>query len=129
VFGRRGETLVFGLPGNPVSAQVCFELFARPCLLRLQGASRVLRPRARVALLGPLANRSGRASHVPAVVRWDADRLVAQPVPSRGSGDLVAHATANALVVIEETRLRIEAGETADAVLLESFLEDDGAPR
>ena len=36
-FGVRGETLVFGLPGNPVSALVCFELFVRPALLALQG--------------------------------------------------------------------------------------------
>jgi hypothetical protein len=45
-----------------------------------------------------------------------------------GSGDLAAHARANALVVIEADRLQAVAGETAEAVLLGRFLEDDGAP-
>ena len=40
VFGRRDDTLVFGLPGNPVSAQVTFDLFVRAALLRMQGAQR-----------------------------------------------------------------------------------------
>ena len=45
VFGRRGDKLVFGLPGNPVSAQVTFDVFVRAALLRMQGAKVVSRPR------------------------------------------------------------------------------------
>jgi molybdenum cofactor synthesis domain-containing protein len=128
VFGRCGETLVFGLPGNPVSAQVTFDLFVRPALLKMQGARVVSRPRVAVELLGPVKNRSGRKSHVPARVRLEGGRLVARPVRSMGSGDLTAHARANALVVIEAERPQVAAGETAEAVLLGNFLEDDGAP-
>jgi molybdopterin molybdotransferase len=128
VFGRRGETLVFGLPGNPVSAQVTFDLFVRPLLLKMQGATVVSRPRVAVELLGAVQNRSGRKSHVPARVRFDCGRLVARPVRSMGSGDLAAHARANALVVIEADRPQVAAGETAEALLLGNFLEDDGAP-
>jgi molybdopterin molybdotransferase len=128
VFGRRGETLVFGLPGNPVSAQVTFELFVRPALLRMQGARVVARPRVGVELTDPVKNHSGRKSHVPARVRFEGGRLVARPLRSMGSGDLTAHARANALVVIEADRPRVAAGETAEAVLLGCFLEDDGAP-
>jgi len=128
VFGRRGETLVFGLPGNPVSAQVTFDLFVRPALLKMQGARVLERPRVVVELLADVRNRSGRRSHVPARVRFEGGRLVARPLRSRGSGDLVAHARANALVVIEAARPQAAAGETAEAVLLGRFLEDDGAP-
>jgi molybdopterin molybdotransferase len=128
VFGRRGDTLVFGLPGNPVSAQVTFELFVRPALLLMQGARAVTRPRVAVELLAPLRNRSGRKAHTPARVRWEDGRLVARPVPSMGSGDLVAHARANALVVLDAGRTEAAPGETAEAVLLGSFVEDDGAP-
>jgi len=128
VFGRRGATLVFGLPGNPVSAQVTSELFVRPCLLRLQGALPPLRPRATVELLAPVGNRSGRTSHAPALVRAREGRLLARPLRSLGSGDLVAHARANALVVMEAGRSHAAAGETAPALLLDSFLEDDGEP-
>ncbi len=128
VFGRLGGALVFALPGNPVSAQVTFDLFVRPALLKMQGARVVERPRVGVELLGAVKNRSGRRAHVPARVRFEGGRLVARPVRSMGSGDLVAHARANALVVIEAGRTLASAGESAEAVLLGSFLEDDGAP-
>jgi molybdopterin molybdotransferase len=128
VFGRLGETLVFGLPGNPVSAQVTFDLFVRPALLKMQGGRVLERPRVSVELGDGVRNRSGRKSHVPARVRFEGARLVARPVRSMGSGDLVAHARANALVVIEADRRQAAAGETAEAVLLGNFLEDDGAP-
>jgi molybdopterin molybdotransferase len=128
VFGRLGEALVFGLPGNPVSAQVTFELFVRPALLKMQGARALHRPRVSVELLAGIRNRSGRKSHSPARVRFEGGRLVAQAVRSMGSGDLAAHARANALVVIEADREAAAAGETAEALLLGSFLEDDGAP-
>ncbi len=128
VFGRRGATLVFGLPGNPVSTQVTFDLFVRPALLRLQGARVLSRPRVGVELAAPLRNRSRRTSHQPARVRFEGGRLVARPLGSAGSGDLVAHARANALVVLPPGRELAAAGETAEALLLGRFLEDDGAP-
>ena len=128
VFGRRGATLVFGLPGNPVSAQVTFDLFVRPALLKMQGARVVSRPRVEAELLDAVNNRSGRKSHLPARLRFEGGRLVARPLRSMGSGDLAAHARANALVVIEADRLQAAAGETAEALLLGRFLEDDGAP-
>jgi molybdopterin molybdotransferase len=128
VFGRRKGTLVFGLPGNPVSAQVTFDVFVRAALLRMQGARVVSRPRVEVELLAPVTNRSGRKAHLPARVRFEDGRLVARPVRSMGSGDLVAHARANALVALPAERTRAETGERAEAVLLAGFLEDDGAP-
>jgi molybdopterin molybdotransferase len=126
VFGRRGDKLVFGLPGNPVSAQVTFDLFARAALLRMQGARVVTRPAVEVELLESVTNRSGRRNHLPARVRFDGGRLVASPLRSVGSADVVAHARANALVVLESERLRAEAGEKAPAILLGNFLERDG---
>jgi molybdopterin molybdotransferase len=127
VFGTCGEALVFGLPGNPVSTQVTFDLFVRPALLKMQGARVLARPRVEVELLGAVGNRAGRRSHVPARVRFEGGRLVARPVRSMGSADLAAHARANALVVIEADRVQAAAGETAEALLLGNFLEDDGA--
>jgi len=127
VFGRRGDTLVFGLPGNPVSAQVTFDVFVRAALLRLQGARVVSRPIVEVELLGGLRNRSGRKACMPARVRFEAGRCVAQPLRSMGSADVVAHARANALVMLEATRLEAGAGERAQALLLGGFLERDGS--
>ena len=126
VFGRRGDKLVFGLPGNPVSAQVTFDVFVRAALLRMQGSRVVSRPRVEVELLQPMRNRSGRENHLPARVRFEGSRLVAEPVPSRGSADVVAHARANALVILDRDRLQAAAGERAPALLLGNFLERDG---
>lgn len=127
VFGKREKTLVFGLPGNPVSAQVTFDVFVRAALLRMQGARSVSRPWVEVELLGRLKNRSGRRAHLPVRVRHEEGRLVARPVRSMGSGDLVAHARANALVALGPGRTEASPGETAEALLLGGFLEDDGA--
>jgi molybdopterin molybdotransferase len=127
VFGRRGDKLVFGLPGNPVSAQVTFDVFVRPALLRMQGARVVTRPVVEVELLDAATNRSGRRYYVPARARFEGGRLVARPVATQGSADVVAHARANSLVILEAARRRAEKGERAEALLLGNFLERDGA--
>ena len=127
VFGRRGDKLVFGLPGNPVSAQVTFDVFVRAALLRMQGAKVVSRPRVEVELLDSVKNRSGRQAYSPARVGFEKGRLVARPVASQGSADIVAHAHANALVVLEAGQLRAEAGDKIPALLLGNFLERDGS--
>jgi molybdopterin molybdotransferase len=127
VFGKHGETLIFGLPGNPVSAQVTFDLFVRPALLRMQGARAVARPTVLAELGAPMKNRSGRRAHVPVHLRFEGRRFVAEPLRSMGSADLVAHARANALLVLDAERAQVEAGEQAPALLLGTFLDRDGA--
>jgi molybdopterin molybdotransferase len=126
VFGRRGSTLVFGLPGNPVSAQVSFDVFVRPALLRMQHGSGGLRPAVSVTLAGPARNRSRRRAYLPARVRAGSDGLVAEPLPSAGSADVFAHARANALVVLEAERTEAAAGERVAAHLLPGFVEGEG---
>ena len=127
VFGRRGDKLVFGLPGNPVSAQVTFDVFVRAALLRMQGARVVTRPTVEVELLDPVRNKSGRRAYLPARVRFEGGRLAARSIRSMGSADVVAHARANALVILGAERVAAAAGERAPALLLGSFLERDGA--
>ena len=127
VFGRRGDKLVFGLPGNPVSAQVTFDVFVRAALLRMQGANVVSRPKVEVELLDSVKNRSGRQAYSPARVGFEKGRLVARPVASQGSADIVAHARANALVLLEADQLRADAGDRVPALLLGNFLERDGS--
>jgi molybdopterin molybdotransferase len=126
VFGRRGATLVFGLPGNPVSAQVTFDVFVRAALLRMQGARNVARPLLEAELLAPLRNRSGRKNHLPVVLRHEGGRLVAAPLSSKGSADVVAHARANALAVLDAERTSAAAGERVPVMILASFVDRDG---
>ncbi len=125
-FGVRDATLVFGLPGNPVSAQVTFDVFVRAALARLQGGrGDAARPLVEVELRAPARNRSRRKAYLPARVRADGARLVATPIRSAGSADVFAHAAANALLVLEADRTEAAAGERAPAMLLRRFVEGD----
>jgi molybdopterin molybdotransferase len=123
VFGTRGATLIFGLPGNPVSAQVTFELFVRPALLKMQGARLVSRALFEGTLVAPVTNRSGRKNYVPVMVARDENGLTVRPLRTQGSGDVAAHALANALAVLESERIHAEAGERVPLYPLSCFLE------
>jgi molybdopterin biosynthesis enzyme len=89
----------------------------------MQGADVVSRPLVEAELAAAVKNRSGRRAHLPARLRFEGGRFLARPLPSMGSADLVAHARANALLVMEAERLEAAAGERAPALLLGNFLE------
>jgi molybdopterin molybdotransferase len=128
VFGRRGDKLIFGLPGNPVSAQVTFEVFVRAALLRLQGATVCSRPLVEAELLEAMRNRSGRRAYLPVSMRFEAGRFVARPVHTMGSADVVAHARANGLAILEPDQQETAAGVQVPVLLLATFLDRDGSP-
>jgi molybdopterin molybdotransferase len=127
VFGlSKNGTLVFGLPGNPVSTMVTFELFVRPAIARLEGASHPVRPLLRASLRAPLANRGSRRAFLPGWVRPDGDgALLAFPIPTRGSGDIVSFSKANALLIVAEDRDTIPAGDDVRFYPLDSFLDKE----
>jgi molybdopterin molybdotransferase len=111
-FGVRGTTLVFGLPGNPVSALVNAALFVRPALRKLAGRADVV-PETLVATLGgDVGAGTWRRRYVPAKTTSDADgRLVATPVAFAGSGDVFGFSKAEVLIVVPENSPRRAAGE------------------
>jgi molybdopterin molybdotransferase len=105
------RTLCFGLPGNPVSVSVTFNLFARAALLRMQGAADARLEELRAVLARALKGSGPRAGYLPASLRADdAGRLVAEPLKWAGSSDFVAFTRATALVVVPENVERLEAG-------------------
>ena len=127
VFGLADDgTLVFGLPGNPVSTMVTFELFVRTAMSRLEGASNPVRELIAASLGAKLGNRGARRAYLPGWVRTDANgALVAYPVGTRGSGDIVAFSKANALLVVPEDRDMIPAGDVVSFYPLDSFLNKE----
>ncbi len=127
VFGLSDDgTLVFGLPGNPVSTMVTFELFVRTAMARLEGASDPRRALIAATLGAELRNRGARRAFLPGWVRPDDDgKLVANPVRTRGSGDIVAFSKANALLVVPEDRDVIPAGDVVSFYPLDSFLHKE----
>src|SRR6202011_2082986 len=72
-FGTHGQTLVFGLPGNPVSSLVCFELFVRPAIRRLQGHAAAVPPLVQASLGEDFAYKSDRPTYHPASLTEEAD--------------------------------------------------------
>jgi molybdopterin molybdotransferase len=99
-FGVAGRRLVFGLPGNPVSVLVGFELFVRPALLALQGAVDPLPRFEHGVLSSALGRNPGRDELVRARVRHEAEGPVLGPLPGRESHMIARAAGADALVFV-----------------------------
>ena len=117
-FGMLGAMPWLGLPGNPVSTLVTFELFARP-LLRTQRGERAVfrraidvRTRDDVSLAAPLTH------FMRAIVEWDSDGVWARLTGPQGSGLLTSMSLANALLVVPQERMVVRAGESLRALLL-----------
>jgi molybdopterin molybdotransferase len=109
-FGVRGGTLVFGLPGNPVSSLVGFELFVRPALLALQGLPDP-RPQYLPGRLDAAVSRGGRTSLLRARTRVEDGAVVLVPLSGQESHMLARAATADALVLVPAGEGRLEAGD------------------
>lgn len=114
VFGRTGDVWVFGLPGNPVSTMVTFELLVRPALEVLSGA----RPRPllllRARLVNDVPHKPGLTFFLPAWVESSLEGPRVRVLPWQGSGDVVALARANCFVVVPELAENVAAGSWVD---------------
>jgi molybdopterin molybdotransferase len=98
-FGTRDGKLVFGLPGNPVSAMVCFELFVRPAIRRLAGNTVAWTGMVEATLIEDFAYRTDRPTYHPARLELGADGWQVRAVPWQGSADLRSLLSANAFVL------------------------------
>ena len=111
VFGRIGKTLVFGLPGNPVSVAVTFNLFARTALRVMQGANEPTLRHEHAVLARDVKGSAERESYLPAVLRTDEKgTLLVEPLKWGGSSDFVSFARATALINVPAGIKSIEAG-------------------
>jgi molybdopterin molybdotransferase len=111
-FGRLGEAVFVGLPGNPVATMVCFLLFARPVLLRLAGAAWPRLVAVPVPAGFALKKQAGRSEYLRArLIHDDTGRLVVQRIEREGSGILTSMVEAQGLVELGEESERVEPGE------------------
>ena len=128
-FGTLDGMPWIGLPGNPVSAMVTFELFARPVIRRMLGHSRLYRRPLSAVLEEPVTTGARLMHFLRAITRVRDDGLLAVRLTGpQGSGILTSMSQANALLVVPEDRSRVEAGErlnvlplSEDAQLTEAF--------
>lgn len=124
-FGTIGpdKTPILTLPGNPVSAFVSFQLFARPLLRKLRGLSTDPLPSVRARLTSPVSSPKGRRSYLRAVLAGaDAEHTEAEhtvsPAVRQGSHQLSALADANGLLIVPEDVSELEAGAVAEVLVL-----------
>ncbi len=113
-----GGVPLIGLPGNPVSAMVSFEQFARPAILKMLGHQDLDKPTVRAILDEPLTN-SGRRGFVRVVVVRHADGYHARSTGEQGSGVLTSMAKANGLAIVPEGTLRVDAGSEVVVQMLD----------
>jgi molybdenum cofactor synthesis domain-containing protein len=120
VFARLPNgTLVFGLPGNPVSVSVTFNLFARTALLAMQGTTEPALKRETAVLARSVKGTSDRENYLPAQLTSNDDgELVAFPLKWGGSSDFVAFALTTALVIVPANVKAIEAGSLVNVLRL-----------
>lgn len=118
-FGHIGSTPLLGLPGNPVSAAVTFELFGRPVLRKMLGHTRLLRPQIEVVVEDGVSDKAMRRHYVRAHVELRDGRFIARTTGNQGSNIMTSLVNANALVIVPEGGVEIKAGETARALMLD----------
>lgn len=115
--GRRVPHI--GLPGNPVSSMVSFELFGRPAIFKMLGRDDWQRPVVRAIAEEAIPNTDARRVYARAVVTKREGRHYASLTGPQGSGILTSMAVANALAVVPEDVPGVRAGEEVDAILLD----------
>ncbi len=118
VFARRGETYFFGLPGNPVSTSVTFNVFVRPAIRKMQGETAPAPAMVSAQLSRTVKDSSSRRSYLPARLFIKEGRAMVEPLKWGGSSDFIAFMQANALIVVREDVHEIAEGGFVDVLLL-----------
>ncbi len=118
VFAKLGDKVIFGLPGNPVSVAVSFHLFARPALMKMQGANEIHLPRFQAYASKPVKGAPPRRSHQPGWLTIKDGRAEVEPLKWSGSSDLVAFMKADCLIIVPEDRASVAEGELVEVISL-----------
>ncbi|MCV2395782.1 molybdopterin molybdotransferase MoeA [Actinotalea sp. M2MS4P-6] len=111
---------LFALPGDPVAALVCYEVFVRPALRAMGGHSDVYRPSLRAAVARPISSPAGLRQFVPARLSGSpSEGYVVDPLGGAGDPSLAGLSAANALLVVGEDTTRVRAGDTLACLVLD----------
>jgi molybdopterin molybdotransferase len=118
-FGHIGGVPLLGLPGNPVSAAVTFELFGRPVIRKMSGHTHLARPQVNVIVEDGVSDLAMRRHYVRARVEWRDGRFIAHTTGNQGSNIMTSLLNANALVIVPEGGTEVHPGDTAKAIMLD----------
>ena len=117
--GDRKRVPHLGLPGNPVSSMVTFELFARPAILKMMGQRNLSKTMIRAISESKIENTDGRRVFARAVVRREGDHYYARTRGPQGSGILTSMTQANGLAIVPEDVAAVEEGEIIQVLMLD----------
>ncbi len=112
---KRGAVPIFGLPGNPVSALLTFELFVRPALLKMSGRTKLERPRVTARLVDRIEKPTGLRTFARGI--YDRESGTVRSTGPQGSGILRSMALANCLIDLPEAPVSAEPGENVTVIL------------
>jgi molybdopterin molybdotransferase len=121
--GRIGQSVLFGLPGNPVAVMVTFLAFVRPALLRMMGSTAQATPLLRAKALEPLRKKSGRTEYQRGFVSSAPDgTLQVRTTGNQGSGVLSSMVQANGLIVLHHAQGHVAVGDEVDVMMFEGAI-------
>ncbi|MFQ5602906.1 MAG: gephyrin-like molybdotransferase Glp [bacterium] len=121
VFGKRNDTLVFGLPGNPVSASTIFEIIAKPAIKKMMGFEQIHNLTVKATLKNEIKSRTRRTFYPPAWTSMVKSEFQVAAIDSKGSADILAFARSNSFVIIPATVENLPAGKQVEVLLRDEF--------
>jgi molybdopterin molybdotransferase len=122
-FGRIGDAIYFGLPGNPVAVMITFYFFARDAMLRMMGARHARQPYIRARSATALRKKPGRTEYQRGVLSVGADgTMEVRLTGSQGSGVLRSMSEANCIVVLHHGQGSVAAGEPVDCLAFDGLV-------
>ncbi|MBN2283733.1 MAG: molybdopterin molybdotransferase MoeA [Deltaproteobacteria bacterium] len=127
-FGKMGNTLVFGLPGNPVSSMITFEQYVRPAILKMTGHRNIFRRTVTAVLTEDVEKKKGLRYFFRARVTYADGEYRAATTGEQGSGILKSMVLANGIMVIPEEVTALKAGDRVIVQLLDNSLFCDAEP-
>ena len=117
-FGRKGDRLVFSLPGNPVSSMIAFDQLVRPALLKMQGRNVVLKSVHQATVKGSLCNETAKTRFLRVRVEQTKEGLIAESAGDQNTGIVRTMIKANALAILSPEQAELVAGERVDIQFL-----------
>jgi len=126
-FGKVGEKIIFGLPGNPVSSMVCFEEFVVPALRRMMGHARTYRRTIEARMTHNVKHQPGRTEFIRVLLAKEPGGYAATSTGAQGSGMLLSMARADGLAVVPGDSAGLAAGSTVTVQLLDGTVFQDDA--
>jgi molybdopterin molybdotransferase len=108
-----------GLPGNPVSAMITFELFVRPAIFKMMGKKNWTKPTVEAVIEEPIENKDGRRIFARAIVEKRDGQYLARLTGPQGSGILTSMTVANGLVIVPEDKKEVKAGDKVRVMMLD----------